>query len=139
MADKYQIEANELLVRAGDSNTDLFYLESGKLLVFTIEGTKVTPLSYIHAGEYLGELSFFDRRPRSAHVVSVETCTVIRYPSGNTLQEIPDWLLRTLTSLSGKLREVDEYIGSTGIKRTNVDTLKPLTVDEQRRILTLLD
>lgn len=138
MAEQFEMQPYEVLVKAGDQSAELFLLKEGKLLVCALEGSKVTPISYIRGGEYLGELSFFDGRPRSAFVVTLEPCTLVKYTRQNSMEDTPSWLLKTLQSLSAKLREMDDFIGEVGIKRTKVDSIKPLGPDEHKKILSLL-
>ena len=55
------LNKNEVLCREGDEDIDLYIIHEGKLLICGLKGSQVTPLAYLEAGEYLGELSFFDQ------------------------------------------------------------------------------
>ncbi len=127
------IKAGEMICVAGERNSDLFIIHSGKLLVFVTDGTKVTPLAYLGEGEYLGELSFFDKEPRSAHVISVEESTLIQIPVSEIDKQFPKWLVTMALSITKKLRSSSDLIRQKGIRRQNVESIKPLSIDEQRK------
>lgn len=126
------VKPGEMICVAGEQNADLFIIHSGKLLVFVTDGTKVTPLAYLKEGEYLGELSFFDKQPRSAHVMSVEESTLIQIPVSEIDKQFPRWLQTIAHSITKKLRSSSDLIRQKGIRRQNVETIKPLSIEEQR-------
>jgi CRP-like cAMP-binding protein len=70
----------EIVFREGDPSADLLYLESGRILICTLNGTEVKALAYISAGEFIGELSFFDSKPRSTHIITTEKSKIIQIP-----------------------------------------------------------
>ena len=127
------VKPGEIICVAGEQNSDLFIIHSGKLLVFVTDGTKVTPLAYLNSGEYLGELSFFDGQPRSAHVMSVEESTLIQIPVSEIDKQFPKWLQTIAHSITKKLRYSSDLIRQKGIRRQNVESIKPLSIDEQRK------
>lgn len=122
----------EIVCAAGEHDSSLFIIHSGKLLVFVTDGTKVTPLAYIGEGEYLGELSFFDREPRSAHVICLEDSTLVEVPVTEIDKQFPNWLVTMAQSITTKLRKSSELIRQKGIRKKNVETIKPLSIEEQR-------
>lgn len=126
------VKKGEIICVAGEQNSDLFIIHSGKLLVFVTDGTKVTPLAYLNAGEYLGELSFFDGQPRSAHVISVEESTLIQIPVSEIDKQFPRWLQTIAHSITKKLRYSSDLIRQKGIRKQNVESMKPLSIEEQR-------
>lgn len=128
----------ELICAAGEESYDLYIIHSGKLLVYVNDGTKVTPLAYLNAGEYLGELSFFDHKPRSAHVVTLEEATLIKIPVDQLKTQFPEWLITIAQSITTKLRRTGDVIRQKGIRKQNVDTIKPLSIDEQRHYFQLV-
>jgi CRP/FNR family cyclic AMP-dependent transcriptional regulator len=127
-----QVKSGEMICVAGEQNSDLFIIHSGKLLVFVTDGTKVTPLAYLNAGEYMGELSFFDHEPRSAHVVCVEDATLVQIPVSEINKQFPPWLVTIAHSITRKLRDASDLIRQKGIRKQNVETMKPLSIEEQR-------
>lgn len=127
-----QMTKGDMVCAAGEHDSSLYIIHSGKLLVFVTDGTKVTPLAYLGDGEYLGELSFFDGQPRSAHVVCIEDTTLIEIPITEKAKQFPPWLITMAQSITHKLRASSELIRQKGIRKKNVETIKPLSIEEQR-------
>lgn len=133
------MEKDEIICVAGQHDYDLYIIHTGKLLIFVNDGTKVTPLAYLNAGEYLGELSFFDRMPRSAHVATLEPTTLIQIPVDQLGKQFPEWLVTIAQNITHKLRRTGEVIRQKGIRKKNVETIKPLSIDEQRHYFQLVE
>ena len=127
-----QMTKGDIVCAAGEHDSSLYIIHSGKLLVFVTDGTKVTPLAYLGDGEYLGELSFFDGQPRSAHVICIEDTTLIEVPVTEKAKQFPPWLITMAQSITHKLRASSEMIRQKGIRKMNVETIKPLSIEEQR-------
>lgn len=133
------LKAGELVCCAGQQDFDLYIIHSGKLLIYVNDGTKVTPLAYLGEGEYLGELSFFDRMPRSAHVATLEPTTLIQVPVEGLGKQFPEWLITIAQNITSKLRRTGDVIRQKGIRKQNVETIKPLSTDEQRYYYQLVE
>lgn len=125
------LNKGEMVCAAGEKDNDLYIIHSGKLMVYVLKGSQVIPVAYLNAGEYLGELSFFDREPRSANVVCVEESTLIKIPVQEIDKQFPRWLLTLSQSLTKQIRELDEIVRAKGIRKKNVESIKPLSIDEQ--------
>ncbi len=128
----FHLKAGELLFSTGEENTSLFFVQSGKLLTFVNDKTRITPLAYIEKGQYLGEMSFFDGMPCSANVICVEDCILFKVCFAHLEQECPRWLITIANSISSKLRKAGELIRQKGIRRKNVQGVAPLSIDDQR-------
>jgi CRP-like cAMP-binding protein len=136
--DSMNIKKDQVLCREGDTNSDLYLVIKGKLLIFSRSGHMVTPIAFISEGEYFGEMSFFDNRARSADVIAVEETKLIKVPSTALKDQFPTWLLVMAKQMTHKLRTMDHVIRDKGIKRTNVDSMKPLSIDEQRHLFQII-
>ena len=133
-----RVKSGDIICASGEKNFDLFKIHKGKLLVFVVDGTKVTPLAYLNEGEYLGELSFFDKEPRSANVISLEDTTLIQIPVSEIDKQFPPWLYQMALSITKKIRKSSELIRQKGIRKKNVESIQPLSIDEQREIFLAL-
>lgn len=133
-----ELADGQMLCSSGEQDYDLYIVHKGKLLVFVDKGTKVTPVAYIEAGEYLGELSFFDHQARSANVIALEKTTVIRIPVDELEKQFPHWLITLCQNISGRLRNADDLLQNKGIRKKNVKTVKPLELDEQVEFFNIL-
>ena len=125
-------KSGDIICSTGQENYDLYLIHKGRLMVFVTEGTKVTPISYLEEGEYIGELSFFDQKPRSAHVVCVEDASLVTIPISELGQQFPEWLQTIALSIVSKLRSATDLIRKKGIRKQNVESIKPLTIERQR-------
>jgi CRP-like cAMP-binding protein len=136
--DSIQLAPYDVLCREGDPEFDLYMVVEGELLICVCKGTQVTPVATLGAGEFLGELSFFDNRPRAANVVSLTPCTLVRIPATEVRQSFPAWLATVGMELARKVRHHDELIRTKGIKKTKAESIKALSIDEQRQIYSIL-
>ena len=136
---KLSLKANDMICAAGEEDHDLYILESGRLLVFVNEKTKITPVSTIEAGNYFGEFSFFDKKPRSAHVVCTEDSTLIKIPLSEVEKKIPGWIITLSQYLTGKARRANELIAKKGIRKKKVKTVPALSIEEQRKYYKILE
>lgn len=133
-----ELEAHTVLCREGDPSSDLYFLKSGKLLICTISGTQVKVITRISPGEFIGELSFFDGKPRAAHIVTLEECKLIQIPKHEIAAHFPDWYNRIGINITKKIRLLDQVIHESNIRRSQATENKPLSIDEQRLIFELL-
>lgn len=69
---------NSILFMEGDENNNLFIIQSGQVCVYTDDDDgRQLVLNYMGPGEYFGELSLIDSKPRSASVAAIEDCAVM--------------------------------------------------------------
>lgn len=134
-----QLLPDQILFLAGSSETDLYYIKSGKVLVFVQNGSQITPIAYVGAKEFIGELSFFDKTKRSASIISVENTEIVKVSSKELYKHLPNWLQQIGLKLSQKIRTNDELIRSKGIRKTKVESIKPLTIPEQTKIFKIVE
>jgi CRP-like cAMP-binding protein len=133
-----ELKKNEVLCREGDVETDLFVVQSGELLVCVRKGSQVTAVAKLGPGEYIGELSFFDNKPRGADIIALGPCKLVKIPAVEIRQSFPSWISTLGKGLAMKLRQHDDVIRSKGIKKSNVESIKPLSMDDQRLYFQIL-
>jgi CRP/FNR family cyclic AMP-dependent transcriptional regulator len=126
---------NSVLCREGDVSMDIYLLKSGKLLACSVQGTKVTALSRIEPGEFVGELSFFDGKTRASHVVALEDSNVIMIPKHELSSLLPNWYIQIGKSLTKKIRLLDGVLHSSSLRRFGNEDQKPLSIEDQRVLL----
>ena len=135
---KITLPKYSVVCREHDNQSDLYYITSGTLLICSREGTRVTPLAYVNKGEYFGELSFIDKLPRSADVITLENTEMLKFKSGELEAQFPKWLKIIMGQMTKKIRLYNNVINAKGIRRKSVETIAPLEIDEQRAILEIL-
>jgi CRP-like cAMP-binding protein len=139
MGENLVFEPNEIVCRMEEETTDLLFLQEGRLLICIVQGTQVKVLDRIEAGEFIGELSFFDENPRSSHIVAMEKSTIIKVPREELISHLPFWFVEVGKNLTKKIRLLDKVIQESNIKKISVEDQKPLTIEEQRKILETLN
>ena len=98
-----------------DPGDSLFVVRDGRVKVVLIgEDGREVILGVLGVGEYFGELSLIDDRPRSAHVIAMEDANLIvlrREDFRKRVEENPSVAWSLLTELSRRLRRADDKIG----------------------------
>lgn len=139
MASPVSRKKDEILFLADEKKNDLYIIQKGQVMVFVQKNTEIIPVAYLGKGEYIGELSFFDEGPRSAGILCLEDTEFMRIKSEEMNEYFPSWLKILGQSLTRKIREGDELIRSKGIRKKNVETIKPLAISEQGRIFKIVE
>ncbi len=75
VARKQELSEGSVLVREGVSSDHVYILLDGRLSV-QVDAREHKEINVLHAGEFIGELSFLDSRPPSATVVAAVDSTV---------------------------------------------------------------
>lgn len=132
------LNKDDVLCREGDIETDLYVVLEGQLLVCVRKGTQVTAIATLGAGEYIGELSFFDNQPRGADIVALAPSKLVKIPATELRQSFPAWIHTLGKVLAGKLRLHDDVIRQKGVKKAKAETIKPLSIEEQRHYNKIL-
>ena len=125
------LKKDNILFLADDQKNDLYIIQKGSVMVFVQKGSNIIPLAYLGKGEYIGELSFFDNEPRSASIICLEDSEFIKIGAEEMQEKFPSWLKTIGQQLTKKIREDDELIRSKGIRKKNVESIKPLSIEDQ--------
>ena len=98
-----------------DPGDSLFVVREGRVKVVLIgEDGREVILGVLGVGEYFGELSLIDDRPRSAHVIAMEDSNLMvlrREDFRKRVESSPSVAWGLLTELSRRLRRADDKIG----------------------------
>lgn len=133
-----EYEENSVICREGDPSSDLYYLIAGKLLICTVVGTQVKAIARIQPGEFIGELSFFDGKPRATHIVALEKSKIVSFPKSDMMKMLPIWYIEAHKNLTKKIRLLDKVIHENSLRKTSSEDQKPLSIDEQRKIYQVI-
>jgi CRP/FNR family cyclic AMP-dependent transcriptional regulator len=134
-----KLKKDEILFLADALDSDMYIIQQGRVMVFVQKGSQIIPIAYLEKGEYIGELTFFDEGKRSASILCMEDCQFIRIPTEDMRNHCPEWMRNIGLQLTRKIREGDELIRSKGIRKKNVEGIKPLSIEEQTRCFKLID
>jgi len=133
------VKKDEFLFLAGDEGNDLYIIEKGRVMVFVQKGSEIIPVAYLGVGEYIGELSFFDTRNRSASIICTEDSLFLKIPAEEINKSCPPWMKHIGQQLTKKIRSGDELIRSKGIRKKNVEGIKALSIEEQSHCFKLVE
>lgn len=107
------LKPGEVLFRTGDSADSMFIVRRGSLKVYAPKDNEEVQLALLSDGAIVGEMAFFDQKPRSAHVralTQTEITEISRADFDKLLTQIPKWLVSMMQSLSGRLRTTNEKL-----------------------------
>ena len=109
-----EYSSGDHIVRLGDPGLGLFFILRGKVNVDIETNAVRTTVATLQPGDFFGELSLIDNKPRSAHVICVEdtNCLVLTRDSFMQLaNKYPEIALQIATALAGRLRAANAKLG----------------------------
>ncbi len=113
MANKKTLQKDEFLIREGEHSGNMFWLQSGQLVVNKRKGNEDVQLGHIYSGELVGEMSFLDGEPRSASVQAITDCELIEIPR-EVFEKVfigqPPWFQGLVKTLTERLRKTNARI-----------------------------
>lgn len=95
------------------SGRALYIVLSGVVKIFTQTGLKKKTLAYMQAGEFFGEMSLIDLKPRSASAVALENCELMvieKNEFNRLLSRDINIVLNIMRTLTLRLRTADQEI-----------------------------
>ncbi len=91
----------------------MYLIKKGTVAIRKMKGPAYVELARIYSNEVLGELSFFDRLPRSAAAVALTEVEVLEI-SFDSLDKIygnvPDYMKTIIMSVADRLRKANDLI-----------------------------
>ncbi len=113
MSGTKNLRKGDILFREGDPSDCMYVVKSGKLAILKTKGAGEIILAEIGAGDMVGEMAFFDSRPRSAGAKALADTVVIVLPF-NALnvqfKTFPEWLKAIMRSINNHLRNANQKI-----------------------------
>jgi CRP/FNR family cyclic AMP-dependent transcriptional regulator len=106
------VKAGEIIFAMGDFGTSMYIVQSGAVQVYLPSADKDGPpvdLKALRTGEYFGELSLFDDKPRSASVRALVDTVLLEL----TREELGEHLGRSTRAAMTILREMSERMRET--------------------------
>lgn len=123
IADRVTLEADSFLFQTGEPGDALYVVESGAVELFIKDnaGQKIV-LKMAGAGDFFGEISLLDGKPRTATAAVLIDCELLRV-SRESLLEIfrlhPAIGLQMLGATGKQLRETDKLLRSNVARNAN--------------------
>lgn len=103
---------NSIIMTEGDESDSLYVVKSGRVKIFVSdEDGKELTLNVMEKGDYFGELSLMDGKPRSTSAITqepTELFAIRKVDFEQVLKSNPDIALNIIKGLSGLLRNLTE-------------------------------
>ena len=111
---KFSVTKGTIILHQEEDSLDLFIILSGEVNVSFLhkDGREVT-LDILTQGDFFGELSLFDKKPRSATVTAISDSKILILPRSSFIKlmtENPDVMFKFLHVMATRLRKADEKI-----------------------------
>jgi CRP-like cAMP-binding protein len=103
----------QYLFREGDPSNSLYLIKKGTVAIRKKKGSAHVEIARIYSNEVIGELSFFDRLPRSASAIALTEVEVmeIHFVSLDKIYAgIPDYLKTIMAAVAERLRKANDVI-----------------------------
>lgn len=129
------LHPGEKLFSQGDAGDSLMLIRSGRVQIYVEndDKTKIV-LGELQSGEVVGEVSLFDRGPRTATAIAIEHSDVLVFDHEDLwelLQHRPHMALDMLAVLGKRLRSTDELLRRQVTRNVNVRDRETLTLAER--------
>ncbi len=108
-----ELKKGDLLFREGDASDAMYVIKKGRIAITKTKGSGEVELAELGPGEMLGEMAFFDNKPRSAGARSKVDSVVIMLPFSSLYAQFktfPEWLKAMVKNVNGKLRDANAKI-----------------------------
>ncbi len=108
-----KLAKNDILFREGDASDAMYVIKSGRIAITKAKGAGEIILAEKKAGEMLGEMAFFDDKPRSAGAKAILDTEVIQLPFvalHAQFKTCPEWLKAMVRTVNGQLRDANARI-----------------------------
>ena len=106
-------KAGEYLFHDGDASNCMFLVSKGTVSIRKGADNVSIEISKIYTNEVIGELSFFDRRPRSASAMALTDVEVVEIPFESLdvmYHKVPPYLKTIMASVAERFRKSNEMI-----------------------------
>lgn len=130
------VKQGQVLFKAGDAADGMYLIRQGQLVVFLSKDGNEVELASIGPGGMIGEMAFFDKKPRSASVKAASDAEVTQITPedfAKLMKQIPKWFVSIMSALSTRLRETNDRLQSvenkiSGAKSPFEDALRMIHV-----------
>lgn len=113
MSGPKNLRKGDILFRENDASDAMFVIKSGKIAITKSKGTSEVVLAELGPGDMLGEMAFFENKPRSAGARAVVDTVVIELPFkalNAQFKGMPEWLKAIVRAVNNHLRNANQKI-----------------------------
>lgn len=113
MSGPKNLKKGDILFREGDPSEEMYVIKSGRIAITKAKGSSEIILAELGAGDMLGEMAFFDSKPRSAGAKAMIDTVVIALPFkalNAQFKTFPEWLKAIVRTVNTHLRNANMKI-----------------------------
>jgi CRP/FNR family transcriptional regulator, cyclic AMP receptor protein len=107
------LKKGDILFRENDPSDAMYVIKSGRLAVTKIKGESEITLAELGPGDMIGEMAFFDNKPRSAGARALQDTVIIELPFkalNAQFKAFPEWLKAVVRAVNNHLRNANKKI-----------------------------
>jgi CRP/FNR family cyclic AMP-dependent transcriptional regulator len=122
MSGPKKLNKGDILFREGDPSEAMYVIKSGKIAIMKTKGSSEIQLAELGPGDMLGEMAFFDNKPRSAGAKAMMNTEVIELPFRSLnaqFKTFPEWLKAIMRTVNTHLRNANTKIKN--LEKTSED------------------
>lgn len=123
-----ELKKGEVLFREGDPSDAMYVIKKGQISITKAKGSGEIELAALNPGEMLGEMAFFDNKPRSAGAKAKTDAAVIALPFSALhaqFKTFPEWLKAMVKTVNSHLRSANQRIKNLEQAQKGDETLFP--------------
>lgn len=123
-----KLSKGEILFREGDASDAMYVIKTGRIAITKSKGSGEIVLAELKPGEMLGEMGFFDSKPRSAGAKASQDAEVIILPFSALhaqFNKFPEWLKAMVKTVNAHLRDANTRIKNLESAQTESEEMFP--------------
>lgn len=137
-----KLKKGEVVFREGDAPDAMYIVKSGRIAITKNKGNSDIVLAELKPGEMLGEMAFFDSKPRSAGARAESEAEVITLPFQALhaqFKTFPEWLKSMVKTINSHLRDANMRIKNLeSASDDSAEMFPPHTITRLCAIITLV-
>ena len=123
-------EPGEIIFKQGDPGSRLYLIADGAIDISFGEGATRIALTQLFTGQYFGELSVFDRAPRSATATAIRQTHLMTLDGEDVVEFVnryPAASLRIIAEMGERLRQTNELMSHQVSRNVNEEAEDKMT------------
>lgn len=122
----------EIIFKEGEKGENMFVIQSGQVRITKKTNSGDMTIATLDKGEIFGEMSLFDKLPRSANATAVKETRVLKIDKSkffSTVSRDPSLVFKILETTSMRIRRLDDELAK--LKNSKLEVLRSsMNVDE---------
>jgi len=105
--------AGETIIREGDTSTEMFIIQEGKVAVTKRIGENEVFLATLQRGDFFGEMSLLESLPRNATVRALTQTRLVAIRAGELLMKFrrdPTFAFEMIQRMSSRVRQLNDQV-----------------------------